>query len=235
MSTLNDLWDRAAEFAGGKDVAVAWGTSLLALMAVFSRGIWRLSRNVVTIAHEGGHALLALLSGRRLSGIRLHSDTSGVTVSAGRPTGPGMVLTALAGYVAPSLLGLGAAALASAGQVRLLLWISIVFLAAMLVMIRNVFGVVSVVVTGAIVFVVSWYASQPVQAAFAFLFSWFLLFGGVRPVGELQSKRRRGRAPTSDADQLARLTGVPGTLWVVLFGLVSLGALLLGGSLLLAV
>jgi hypothetical protein len=54
-------------------------------------------------------------------------------------------------------------------------------------------------------------------------------------VGELQSKRRRGRAPTSDADQLARLTGVPGTLWVVLFGLVSLGALLLGGSLLLAV
>ena len=41
-------------------------------------------------------------SGRRLDGIRLHSDTSGLTVSRGKPTGIGMVLTAAAGYTAPS-------------------------------------------------------------------------------------------------------------------------------------
>ena len=40
-------------------------------------GVWRVSRNAITIAHEGGHGLIALLTGRRLDGIRLHSDTSG--------------------------------------------------------------------------------------------------------------------------------------------------------------
>jgi hypothetical protein len=225
MSTITELWNRP-------DAAVILGSALLALIAVLTRGIWRVSRNVVTIAHEGGHALFALLSGRRLSGITLHSDTSGVTVSRGRPTGFGMILTGFAGYVAPSLLGLGGAALVAFDQVRPLLWVSTALLVAMLLMIRNVFGVISVVVTGAIVFGVSWFATQPVQAAFAYLFCWFLLFGGIRPLGELQRKRSRGRAPNSDADQLARLTGVPGTLWVLVFAVIAFGALYFGGRLL---
>jgi hypothetical protein len=44
---------------------------------------------------------------------------------------------------------------------------------------------------------------------------------------ELQAARRRGRARDSDADQLAALTGTPGLLWVMFFGLVSLGILAL--------
>lgn len=71
---------------------------LLALVLVNYGTSWRLLRNVVTIAHEGGHALVALLSGRKLNGIRLHSDTSGLTVSTGRASGPGMVFTLFAGY-----------------------------------------------------------------------------------------------------------------------------------------
>ncbi|MFD9732866.1 M50 family metallopeptidase [Umezawaea sp. NPDC059074] len=227
MSTITELWDRP-------DAAVVLGSALVALVLVLSRGIWRVSRNVVTIAHEGGHALFALLSGRRLSGITLHSDTSGVTVSRGKPTGFGMVLTGFAGYVAASLLGLGGAALVAADQIRPMLWGSTALLIAMLVMIRNVFGVISVVVTGGIVFAVSWFATVDVQNAFGYLFCWFLLFGGVRPVWELQRKRVRGRAPSSDADQLARLTGVPGTLWVLVFGAVALACLYFGGMLLLA-
>jgi hypothetical protein len=39
-------------------------------------------------------------------------------------------------------------------------------------------------------------------------------------------------APGSDADQLARLTGVPGLTWVLLFGVVALAALIVGGDLL---
>lgn len=65
---------------------------------VLSGGPWRLARRVLTMVHEGGHALAAVLVGRRLEGILLHSDTSGLTVSRGKRTGPGMVLTALAGY-----------------------------------------------------------------------------------------------------------------------------------------
>ncbi|MBB5959265.1 hypothetical protein FHS29_005885 [Saccharothrix tamanrassetensis] len=210
-----------------------WAPAVLALVLVASPGIWRFSRNTITIAHEGGHALVALLTGRRLEGIKLNADTSGVTVSRGRPTGLAVVLMYVAGYVTPSLLGLGAAALVTAEQVRPLLWATVVLLAGMLIMIRNLFGVLSVVLTGAVMFAVSWYATAEWQAAFALFVAWFLLLGGVRPVGELQSRRLRGRAPHSDADQLARITRVPGLLWVLLFAVVTIGALLLGGRMLL--
>lgn len=145
-----------------------------------------------------------------------------------------MILTAAAGYVAPSLLGLGGATLLAAGRITALLWISIVLLAAMLVMIRNAFGLLSVVLTGGAFFAISWYGSAQFQAAFAYLGIWFLLLAGVRPVVELQRKRRLGGARDSDADQLARLTGVSALLWVALFLVVALACLLVGGSQLLA-
>ena len=66
-------------------------TAALALGLVLSRVAWPYTRMLVTITHEGGHAVAALLAGRRLQGIRLHSDTSGLTVSSGRPSGPGTV------------------------------------------------------------------------------------------------------------------------------------------------
>jgi hypothetical protein len=208
-------------------------TAAAAVLAVVPRPAWVLARNAITIAHEGGHALVAVLAGRRLRGIRLHSDTSGLTLTRGRPTGPGMVFSLLAGYLTPSLLGVAGAALLAAGRITLLLWGALALLAAVLVMIRNVYGLLAVVVVGALVFAVSWYTSAAVQAAFAYAGVWFLLVGGVRPVGELQRLRYRGYAPDSDADQLARLTHLPGLLWVAVFGIVNLAALLAGGYLLL--
>jgi hypothetical protein len=173
-----------------------------------------------------------VLFGRRLRGIRLHSDTSGLTLTSGKPYGAGMIFSLLAGYLTPSLLGLAGAGLLGLGRITLLLWVSVVLLLAVLLMIRNWYGLVAVLAVGAVVFLVSWFASPAAQAAFAFAGVWFLLLGGVRPVGELQRLRWRSRAPDSDADQLARLTRVPGLLWVALFGLVNLAALLLGGYLL---
>jgi hypothetical protein len=201
---------------------------LLALGAVVPDRTWRVARNLATLTHEGGHALAALLTGRRLAGVRLHADTSGVTVSAGRATGLGMVVTSAAGYLASPLLGLGGAWLLAAGHVTALLWISLALLGGMLLLIRNPFGAATVLAAGTAVFLVSWLAPATVQAAFAYLLTWFLLLGGLRPVVELQHERRR-RAPTSDADQLARLTRIPGLLWVGLFALVALAAIVAGG------
>ena len=64
--------------------------------------------------------------------MRLHTDTSGVTLSRGRPSGPGMVATAFAGYVAPCLLGLGIAALAGTDQYLVPLVVCLVLLVGML-------------------------------------------------------------------------------------------------------
>lgn len=229
MSTLGDVWH---DVIGTQPQPHWWlvaVTGVAALGAISVHSVWHVLRNVVTIAHEGGHAFAALLTGRQLQGIRLHSDTSGVTVSSGKPYGPGMIITAFAGYVTPPLLGLGAAGLLAIGHITAMLWAGILLLAAVLVLIRNVYGVLSVVTTGAVIFGVSWFGSATVQAAFAYGFTWFLLLAGARPVVELQHKRARGRAPDSDADQLARLTGMPGLMWVFGFGLVAVVALLAGG------
>ena len=226
---LGEVWSNVLHTQPDPPRWLVLAAAIAALVLIVPHGVWRISRNVVTIAHESGHAAAAVLSGRRLTGIRLHSDTSGVTVSRGKPYGPGMVVTGVAGYITPSLLGLLGAALLTAGHITALLWFAVAGLAALLLMIRNAYGVASVLVTGGIAFVVSWFGTPPVQAGCAYLFTWFLLVGGVRPVVELQRLRRRGQAPTSDADQLARLTQIHPLFWVALFGFVALACLLLGG------
>ncbi|MFK4068599.1 M50 family metallopeptidase [Streptomyces sp. NPDC029674] len=226
---LTDLWDRVFGTQAAPEQWLVIATGLVALAVVGPHGIWRLARNAITIAHEGGHGLVALLTGRRLDGIRLHSDTSGLTVSRGRPTGLGMILTAAAGYTAPPLLGLGGAALLASGRITAFLWIATALLVVMLVMIRNAYGALTVILTGGTFLLVSWLANTDVQAAFAYAVVWFLLLGGVRPAFELQSKRRRGGAGDSDADQLSRLTHVPAGLWLFLFHAVSLCSLMGGG------
>jgi Peptidase M50B-like len=235
VTVLARLWGRVS---GTQPLPSAWviaATALVALAVVLNTGSWRLAGKVITIAHEGGHALVSVLSGRRLDGIRLHADSSGVTYSRGKRTGPGLVLTAAAGYVMPSLLGAGAAWLLTARHLTAMLWLALVLLTVTFLAIRNLFGAMAVLVTAGGVFAVSYYASAAVQAGFAYLAAWFLLFGGVRPVIELARGswgRRRRWARGSDADQLARLTGTPAGLWVTLFVLVSLAALLIGARLL---
>ncbi|MFF7383075.1 M50 family metallopeptidase [Streptomyces griseoluteus] len=229
-TALPDLWGRLSGTQPGPDLWVVLATLAAALAVVAPHPVWRVARNAITIAHEGGHGLIALVTGRKLTGIRLHSDTSGLTVSRGKPYGLGMILTAAAGYTAPSLLGLGGAALLAAGRITLLLWVATALLLAMLVMIRNAYGALTVVLTGGAFLLVSWLAGPQTQAAFAYAVVWFLLLGGVRPPFELQAKRRRGGAGDSDADQLSRLTRVPAGLWLFLFHAVSLCSLIGGGQ-----
>ena len=215
--------------------AVVAGAAAVAALLVLLPLTWPLLRHVVTITHEGAHGVAALLTGRRLMGIRLHSDTSGLTVSKGRPTGLGMVLTLAAGYPGPALFGLAAAATLAADRSLAVLWGSLVLLALLLLQIRNLFGLWVVLVCGAAVFALTRWAPVETQVAAAYLLTWFLLLAAPRPVLELaRERRRRGRrGGTSDPDQLARLTRVPATVWLLLFGLVTVGAAVLGAGLLL--
>ena len=233
MSVLDRLWERISSVQPLPPAWVVGVTGLAAVLVVLNAGSWRLTGKVITIAHEGGHALVSVLSGRRLEGIRLHADSSGVTYSRGRRRGPGLVLTSSAGYVTPSLLGVGAAALLATRHQAALLWLALLLLAATFLAVRNAFGALAVLATAAGVFVVSYFASAAVQAGFAYLAAWFLLLGGMRPVLELTHRRRRSpRAGLSDADQLARLTGVSRNVWVAAFLLVCTVALALGTRLL---
>ena len=204
---------------------------MVALIGVLWRPLWSRTRYVVTITHEGAHGVVALLSGRRLQGIRLHSDTSGLTLSRGRRSGPGMIATAFSGYPGPALAGLGAAGLLHSGRAVALLWLALLVLTLLLVQIRNWFGLWSILLAGGVVFAVSWWAPPSAQSAFAYTLTWFLLFAAPRPVLELWAARplRRGRG--SDADVVGRLTRTPAALWIGVFLLVTLAALVTGSLL----
>ena len=227
-----DLWHRADSLwhhaFATQPLPPLWlvvGSGVLALAVVASARVWLVARTVVTMVHEGGHAVVALVTGQRRVRVRLYRDTAGETVSAGAAGGLGVALTAAAGYPAPSLVGLGAAALLAVGHLTGMLLLGLVLLGGLAIAVRNPYGMLAVLATAATVAGVCLYASAVIQAGFGYVMTWFLLLGSVRPVMELHHQRRRGRARRSDADQLARLTRMPGGAWVVIFGIVAVTAL----------
>jgi hypothetical protein len=204
-------------------------SAVIALAIVSTSQVWRVARTVVTIVHEGGHALVALATGQRLAGIRLYRNTSGETRTSGPARGAGLAFTAAAGYPAPALLGLGAAALLAIGHLTAMLLLSLLLLAGVGLAVRNAYGILAVVVTGTAIAAVCLYAPARIQAWLGYALTWFLLLGAVRPVFELARLRRRRNDHRSDADQLARLTPLPGWAWVATFGLTTIAALAIGG------
>lgn len=226
---LTEIWDRVTSTQPVPDLGFVLAAGGVALLLVLSRATWLRVRLGVTVVHEAGHALVAVLVGRRLQSIRLHSDTSGVTVSRGKPRGPGMVVMLAAGYLAPAVLGLVAALLLAAGHSVGLLWLLVALMAGLLLWVRNGYGFLVLLVGGAGVLLLTWYANGTVQSVAAYLIAWLLLLASPRPLLELlASGRRRGR--TSDPDQLAGLTKVPAVVWTVVLLVANLAGLVVGVS-----
>lgn len=230
---LSSLWNEVTTPTSAPAPAIIWATLAAAALAVLAPGIWPLARHLVTVLHEGGHAFVALVTGRKLTGIRLHSDTSGLTTSRGKPRGLGMILTLLAGYPAATIAGLGAALALTRGLPLVVLWSLLVLLALMLLKIRNFFGLWIIAVLGAAAFALTWWAPANYQNAGAYAFTWFLLLAAPRPVLEMARQRRTtSRAAGSDADQLGRLTWFAAPIWIIAFLLVTVGGLAWGFQLL---
>jgi hypothetical protein len=226
---VGEVWDRATSTQPVPDAGLVLATGVLALVLVLAPATWPRVRLGTTVVHEAGHALVALLVGRRLRSIRLHSDTSGVTVSRGKPRGPGMVAMLAAGYLAPAVLGLVAALLLANGRSVGLLWLLVVLAGALILWVRNGYGLLVLLLGGAAVLLLTWYGDGTVQSVAAYLIAWLLLLAAPRPLVELLTAgRRRGR--TSDPDQLAGLTRVPAVLWILLLLLANLAGLVVGVS-----
>lgn len=121
-----------------------------------------------------------------------------------------MVLTAAAGYLAPSLLGLAGSALIASGQLRVLIVGTLVLTLAMLPFIRNIFGPLVVLAAAAAFGGVAYYGSPELQLHFAYAAIWVLLIGNVRTIVE----GGRSRSGGSDFDQLRHLTHLPRVLWI---------------------
>ena len=229
---IAEIWDRATTTQVPPSQLAGLALAALALLLVAQPTTYRWIRHGVTVVHEAGHAAVAVLAGRRLSGIRVHSDTSGLTVSRGRPRGPGMVATLLAGYPAPALVGLLGGWVVGQGYAVGLLWAVVAVTAVMVLLIRNLYGLGVLLVLGVGVAAASWWLPDEVLVWLAYLLVWVLLLAAPRSVLDLARSGRRGLG--SDASQLAGLTGVPGALWTGAFLLVTVAALLVGALLMLA-
>jgi hypothetical protein len=191
------------------DTATTYLVTLAATVVVLLVA-WRPVRHLITAVHEGGHALVAILGGHPAR-VRIHADTSGLTQSRGR------AVIYLAGYPAPALVGLGCAWLVAHGRPGAVPIVLLAVVVLLLPLIRNAYGVLTVVVLAAALVAATTLEPLPV----AYVLTWSLLLGAVRAVGE--------GARLSDADAMARATHVPGVLWRGLFWLVVLGAAGLGG------
>lgn len=205
--------------------SIAVPVGLVVLLGFLVDGIWRLAQHIGVIAHEGAHAVAGWSTGRKVSGVRLNSNATGTTSTTGPDRGPGRVITAFAGYVGPSLFGLGAAALIALGDIEAVLWLAFIFLAVMLVFVRNFFGGISVLLSGALLFLILYYGNAELRAVAAYGISWFLLFCGVRVVFTHGSS-------TTDAQTLSGLTHVPAFVWATLWFVIAVAALWVGGRLL---
>lgn len=203
-------------------LAVVIGTGVLVVVLVVL--LWSVVGHLVTFAHEGGHALMAVLLGSRIAGVRLHADRTGVT----EYTKPLLRLpVTAAGYLAPSAFGIVGAALVARGRAEAVLWGSLVLLGLLLLVTVNWFGRFAVLLTGVALFGTLQRGSPDVRVLVACVEVWLLLVGGL--VHVLQDGRRG-----VDFGTLRSLTWiVPAALWAAVATLAAAGALGYGGLLLL--
>jgi len=229
MSDIIDkLWaDVTSQVVAAPSTALWPLAAVVVLLAVPQ--LWHVVRHVVTIVHEAGHAGVATMLGREVRGIRLHADTSGLTTHAGSQKRFPLALTAFAGYTAPAVVGVGAAVLLHYGRAFALLWAVVLLLVVVLVQIRNVYGFVVLVLALGGFGWLAWAAPDSWRVGVAYGVAWLLLLGAVRAVVELHGSRRGAGGGGSDADALARLTHVPGVVWVALFWLTTV-ACAVGGA-----
>jgi hypothetical protein len=223
-STLQAALSRIGETQAPLPGAVSVFIGFAALAAVVVQEFWLLTRHVNTIAHEGAHAIVGSAVGRKVQGVRLKPDATGATTTAGSK-GAGNVTTLAVGYVGPSAFGLLAAKMIQFGHSDAVLWVTVLLLAVLLLTVRNAFGFVPVLATGALVYIIARYGSVGADSAVAYGVTWFLLLAGVRAVLD-------HGVDAKDADTLHGLTKIRPGVWFWLWLVLTFGALALGGSML---
>ncbi|WP_328617671.1 M50 family metallopeptidase [Amycolatopsis sp. NBC_00355] len=168
-----------------------------------------------TLFHEGGHALVSILTGGGVGRVAIDSPESGGTWHR-TPPGLAAVLTSAAGYAMPPLAGLGAAGLLHRGLVPAVLTLTLAAMVFLLLFTRDLLTFVVVVAVGAIVFGALRWAPLWLKNGVAYAEAWLLLtseLGGLRAL-VLNRIRHGFGGQEDDAAMLARSTGIPALVWI---------------------
>ena len=214
--------------AAGWRVGVVTGLFALVVAVVSVADVVTERRNVLTklnvliklnvlgtIVHEAGHASISILTGGGVYRIEITSPDSGVT-SFWLPSKLSSIATSAAGYAMPPLAGLGAAALLHRGHVTAVLSFTVVTMALLLFIARDVLTFVIIALVGALAFAIARWSPGWLQVWAGYTEAWLLLTSEIAGVAVLAACRLRGRRPGNedDAKDLADETHIPAFVWI---------------------
>lgn len=202
--------------------AVLIGLAALAVALLPLLG--RFTDHFNTLSHEGAHAGVAALLGITVLGVFLYADNSGSTYTFG-PRGLRRILVSFSGYLGPSVFGIVAARLISAGHGIAVLWIAIILLGLLMLLVIRSFGSLSVPAVIALLVLILHGGHARTELIVAYAIAWLLLLSGFR------TAVKHG-ADAGDAYNLNELTRLPRQLWALLWLAGTFAALLYGGRLL---
>lgn len=216
-------WDKiVAGFAHGTPLVAPSGVIItivvVAVVLSIPRITWRYFGQFVTVVHELGHAFAGLMTGRLITGIKLHKDQSGTTHSVGRP-GIGAVWSGFWGYPAPAVVGAALVWCSINGWSSAALSVSTIIIAATLLFIRNFYGALLILACSAASALLAWFAPEVILGYITLSIGIALIVGAVRDWLNVASVHfvRRNELQSSDAYNLFRQTMIPSPIWLLLF------------------
>lgn len=225
---LSDALSRIGEIQVPLPAPVALSIGMLVFIALLGTTLWKIATHAVTVVHEGAHAMVGLVAGRKIRRVEINPNGGGST-RIEPPAGFGYGVAAFAGYVGPSAAGLLAAWLISTGHMVAILWLGGLVLAAMVLMVRNFFGGIVILACGALLYLVLRHATAGVETAVAYGVAWFLLLSA--PKDALSAAKRPKNV--ADAKILAGMTFLWPSAWCFLWLVGTIAALVAGAALLL--
>ncbi|MFI5588531.1 M50 family metallopeptidase [Amycolatopsis sp. NPDC051758] len=217
FAVLNETLPAPGWLLVGATALLAAAVSATSFALLTNGGQFVLNRaNVLgTLFHEGGHALVSILTGGGVFRIEITGAESGLTWHW-QPSPFAGVLATASGYAMPPLAGLGAAALLHRGLVPAVLALTTVAMLFILLFTRDVLSAGAVVVVGAVAFCALRWAPGWLKNGIAYAEAWLLLTSELGGLGALVANRWRGVSGehADDAASLAERTGIPGFVWI---------------------
>lgn len=223
-SFLVEWWGKITEgFAQGESLTASPTVIAFIILGAIVLSIpqvtWRWFGLFVTVVHELGHAYAGLMTGRIITGIKLHLNHSGTTHSIGRP-GIGAVWAGFWGYPTPAVIGAALIWASINGWSGAALSVGTIIIVLTILFIRNFFGILIIAACAVASWALAWYAPESILGYITVSLGIALLVGGIRDWFKVVNVhlRRRDELSSSDAYILFRQTLIPSPVWLLGFG-----------------
>jgi hypothetical protein len=198
-----------------KTILYILGSAILANFLPFSSFF----KNVDTLIHEFGHAVVTLALSGRVMEIALYSNQSGVTRSV-VSNGWSMLPIGLAGYMTASLFTWYLFASYSKGKQRSgLIAITIIAAVALMLFVRNGYGIIWLIGFIGINVVVLMFAGKGISRFYYLLIAFLSLEESVFGPIWLNVAAVTSQGKAGDASLLSNTTSVPAIVWSFWFTL----------------